>query len=173
MQPLFVNDDVPSHPPPNENGDRNSTSVSSPSRGRSEAAEAIWNWRERPAAAAKSRARLHGVVRALLGALVGAFLWTIGSILLAKVALTISAISLLLTLAVPDTLERFSTRLSSTLGALSTWTLMTIVFFGFFVPFRLLARRGRRDTMKRYLDRSRPTYWTQRPDGNARQERPF
>lgn len=148
-----------------------------PRGGRPEAADAIWHWRERRASttpdAATSRARAHGAVRALLGAAIGALLWTMGLRVAAGIALCISTLVLALALALPARLERWTALLARGIGTLSTWVLMTAIFCGFFLPFRMIARRGRRDAMKRYFDRDAPTYWEKRADAPLRHERPF
>jgi hypothetical protein len=150
---------------------------SMPRGGRPEAAEAIWSWRDHRASAttgaAPSRARLYGVFRALVGSAIGALLWTTGARAVATVALCISAITLLLALVMPARVERWTTLLGRGIGTLITWVLMTVIFYGFFLPFRMLVRRGRRDAMKRYFDRDAPTYWKKRPDEPPRYERLF
>ena len=55
-----------------------------------------------------------------------------------------------------------------------TWIVMVPIFYGVFLPFGLLFRRGRRDRMKRYYDPDAQSYWEERPERPAGyRERPY
>jgi hypothetical protein len=59
-------------------------------------------------------------------------------------------------------IERSFAALGRWTGRALTWLLLPIAFYAFFVPFRALFRRGRRDSMRRYFDAESPSYWSLR-----------
>lgn len=59
-------------------------------------------------------------------------------------------------------LERALQKLGDAVGVALTWTLLTPVFFLFFVPFGLVFRRGARDRLGRTFDKERTSYWKKR-----------
>ena len=144
--------------------------------GRAEAAETIWNWREpktSPGAvhAAPGAARLRGVVRGLGVALVGLALAWLWSTLVGGIVLTIATITLVAAIASPTglyaALERALAALARATGVGLTWILMSAIFFLAVSPFGLILRRGRRDAMRRYLESSATTYWSERELGRS------
>ena len=69
----------------------------------------------------------------------------------------------------------FVDRLGRALGGAVSWTLLAVIFYTVFLPFGLLFRRGRKDSMKRYYEPTADSYWSQReapetdPDSYRRQ----
>ena len=154
------------------------------------AAAAVWRWRDAtPAfAAAARRERRHrrhalrrqGSVRALVGAAVGGVLLLVGATILARVAWVGAGLVLLAALASPDGLYSAIGRglalLGHGIGRLLTIVLLTPVYGLFFVPFGRLLRRGRRDKLERWFDKSAASYWHRRSDAartKASYERAF
>ena len=149
-------------------------------RGRPEAAEVIWRWRERPGLERERVARLRrgGIVRAVIAAAIGAALIAFDRTIVGSIALSIATITLALALASPGkgyaALERGIDRLAAIVGKVVAYLLLAPVFYLFFVPFRALARRGRRDRLMRELERDRASYWQKRdPAQDPRLERPY
>lgn len=137
--------------------------------GRAEAAAVVWDWRERgkrttgSTGKSAARARLRGLAQAAVAALFGAAIlvfWsrTIGTVVLA-VASIVCLSALVSPLGLYAAIERLFLWLGHATGRLLTWILLAPVFYGFFVPFGLLLRRGRRDRLQRRLAPDAPTYW--------------
>lgn len=137
--------------------------------GRVEAAAVVWDWQGKATRSASSaggsaaRARRKGLVQAAVSALLGATLFAFWSQAIGTVVLTIASIVGLSALVSPlglyAAIERLLLWLGHATGRLLTWLLLAPVFYGFFVPFGLLLRRGRRDRLKRRLDPDAPSYW--------------
>jgi hypothetical protein len=124
--------------------------------------------------------RLAGALQAVVGISVGAALFFFVSRVAGTIVMTIGIVILLAALLSPN---GFFLAISWAFGALGrwvgralTWFLISLVFWTFFVPFGLLFRRGRRDTMKRFYETDADTYWTNR-EGEAaasrERRRPF
>ena len=136
------------------------------------AAAVSWRWREAADAgalrAARQKAlRREGVVRALVGGVVGGALLYFGAPILARVAWAGAGLVLVAALVSPDGLYAAIGRglalLGHGIGRFLAIVLLTPVFFLFFLPFGRLLRAGRRDRLERWFDRSAPTYWHRRP----------
>ena len=56
-------------------------------------------------------------------------------------------------------IERLFLALGHATGKLLTWMLLVPMFYGFFMPFGWLMRRGLRDRLKRHLEPDAETYW--------------
>jgi len=82
------------------------------------------------------------------------------------VILTIASIILLAALISPTGLfagiERGFDALGHAASRLVTLVLLSAIFYSFFLPFGLLFRRGRRDSMKRFYEPEAHTYWSPR-----------
>jgi hypothetical protein len=107
--------------------------------------------------------RTKGLVQAAVAALFGGALlvfWskTIGSIVLA-VASIVGLSALASPLGLYAAIERLFLALGRATGRVLTWVLLVPVFYGFFMPFGQLLRRGRRDRLKRRLEPDAATYW--------------
>lgn len=139
--------------------------MSMPPAGRPEAAAAIWRWNETDATSGPSaRAlRIRGALQAAVGAGVGALLIAYGPPLAGAVVLGIAALLLAAALLSPTGLyaaiQRPLQSLGRGLGSAVNWILLVPLFYGFFLPFGVLLRRGRRDRLKRRLDTAAPSYW--------------
>lgn len=111
--------------------------------------------------------RRGGLVRALIGFTFAGVLFFFDRPIAASVALSISVLTAVLAITSPTkgylALTRAVDRLGALIGTALTWLLLAPVFFLFFVPFGLLARRGKRDRIGRRFDRSAATYWITRP----------
>ncbi|HJL18757.1 MAG TPA: hypothetical protein RMH99_24055 [Sandaracinaceae bacterium LLY-WYZ-13_1] len=137
-------------------------------RGRPEASAAVWDWRgdrdERASRAA--RLRRGGMVRAAVAAVAGGAFFFFDRPVVASVAWGVGGLTLVLALASPlgayAAVERGVARVGEAVGAVLTWLLLAPVFYLFFAPFGLLFKRGRRDPMKRALERDAETYWEKR-----------
>ena len=156
--------------------------------GRPEAAAAIWSWQS-PAAtrtalrkAAIGPARLRGTLQASAGLAVAGLLAWWGNRTAATVVGSVATFVLLSALLSPlglfTAIERAFLVLGRWIGQGLTWTLLPVIFYTFFVPFSVLFRRGRRDSMKRFFDAEAATYWSSRASGTGRtastsHERPY
>ena len=112
--------------------------------------------------------RREGVVRALVGAAVGAVLQYFGATILAVIAWAGAGLVLLAALTSPDGLYAAIGRglalVGHGIGRLLAIVLLTPLYWLFFVPFGRLLRAGRRDRLERWLDPAAPTYWHRRQD---------
>ena len=112
--------------------------------------------------------RWEGVVRGLAGAAVGGVLFYFGATILARVAWVGAGLVLLAALASPDGLYAAIGRglalVGHGIGKLLAVTLLTPLYWLFFVPFGRLLRAGRRDRLERWFDPAAPTYWHRRED---------
>lgn len=148
-------------------------------RGRPEAADVVWRWRERPGVERDRIARLRrgGAVRAVAAGIVGGVLMWLDRPMLAAVALTLAMVTLVLAILSPGVgyarMERVVDRVASGVGAVVAFVLLAPVYFLFFVPFRMIARRGQRDRLRRRFERDRQTYWIRRESDEPRLEKPY
>ena len=78
----------------------------------------------------------------------------------------IGTAAMLSPLALFAAIERSFAALGRWVGKALQWTLLPAIFYGFFTPFALLFRRGRRDAMTRYFDADAKSYWS--PHGERR-----
>lgn len=142
----------------------------------------VWPWRTPPdpdeIAAARARAqRRAGSVQALVGACLGALVfsfpwWWSGAAawfprVIAYVAWSVSALVLTAAWLAPNgayaAIQRVVNAVAHAVGVALTFILMTPIFLLFFVPFRALGRRGRRDRLQRaFPDPANPTFWIER-----------
>ncbi len=136
------------------------------SKGRPEAAAVIWDWQgsTRPEGSGPvGRARLRGVLQALMAAGVGVLLLVLGVRLLATVVLALASLLLVSALVSPAgiyaAIERAFRALGRLVGQALSWILLPLIFYGVFLPFGLLFRRGRRDRMKRLFEDGAASYW--------------
>jgi len=141
--------------------------------GKAEAAATVWRWREKGDArvagiARRRKLRREGLIRALVGGVIGGFLFYFGATLFARVAWAGSAVVLLAALASPaglySAIGRGLALLGHGIGRLLAVLLLTPVFLFFFVPFGRLLRGGRRDRLERWFDPAATTYWRRRDD---------
>jgi len=139
--------------------------------GPSHPAAAVWNWREPPpdphAPEQRRAGRIGGARQALIGAAIGVAVFFLLSWILAVVAWGVSGLLLLAALLSPTRVYRgIRTGVNAAarvVGAGLTVVLLTPLFFLFFLPFRILLRRGRRDRLARaFPEPSAPSFWIDR-----------
>ena len=141
-----------------------------PNRGRSEAAGLIWDWRGREAAARPTEPvhtiRIRGTAQALVGATAGGLIFRFVSPTVGTIVLMISGVILASALLSPkglfSAIERLFVSLGVGIGRVFTWILLPAIFYLVFLPFGVLFRRGRRDSMKRFYEPDADTYWSRR-----------
>ena len=135
-------------------------------RGKESAAAAVWKWRGEDDGARARRQRIGGVVRGLVGAAIGGLAFMLGQNYIAYIAWSISALQTTLALASPlggyEKVLDVVDGVSRVVGRIVGWTLLTPVYFFFFVPFRVLFRRGARDRLTRRIDPDAESYWETR-----------
>jgi hypothetical protein len=152
--------------------------------GRAEAAQIIWDWkgtRARQASGHRARAvRLRGIGGGVVGGLIGLVLYHYVSVTVAMIAFGVAGLTSVAALVSPlgayRWVEKAAGLLALAIGLILTWILLTPVYYGFFLPFSILFRRGDADQMKRRLDAAAPSYWIKRqdpPPGPAHYERQF
>lgn len=152
--------------------------------GRAEAARVIWDWRgtrARHAADHRARAvRLRGIVGGVVGVVIGLALYHYVSVTVAMIAFGVAGLTSVAALVSPlgayRWVEKAAGLLALAIGMILTWILLTPVYYGFFLPFSVLFRRGDADQMKRRLDPAARSYWVKRqdpPPGPAPYERQF
>lgn len=152
--------------------------------GRAEAARVIWDWRGTRARQASDHrvrsVRLRGIGGGVVGGLVGLVLYHYVSVTVAMIAFGVAGLTSVTALVSPlgayRWVEKAAGLLALAIGMILTWILLTPVYYGFFLPFSLLFRRGDADQMKRRLDAAAPSYWIKRRDpapGPAPYERQF
>lgn len=138
----------------------------------SAASRVIWDWRERRAEGLREerrrRTRRLGTIQSAVGAGISAVIYLLGHPVFAMVVLGIAgftlAAALLSPLGLSLRIQRFLGHVGTAVGHLVTWLLLVPLFLLFFVPFRLLFRRGRRDPLDRRLEPERATYWRTRTE---------
>jgi hypothetical protein len=157
--------------------------MSDPQPGRPEAAAAIWTWQSeaapRPSAAPIRR---RGALQAAVGLAVAGGLFWAGraswAAVVAAIATGIGLAALASPLALYAAIERGFAALGRGVGHSLTWLLLPAIFYGFFAPFSLLFRRGRRDALRRRFAPDAASYWSSRVEratrtASASHERPF
>jgi hypothetical protein len=145
-------------------------------RGRPQAAMAIWSWRQDdgppPAETSSARGiRLRGALQGALGITLASLVYLFVSQTAAWVIGSIAALVTLAALLSPERLfakiEAGFRVLGRGLGQFLTWTLLTLIFYSFFLPFGVLFRRGRKDSMTRFYDPEAASYWLARKPRQA------
>ena len=139
--------------------------------GKPRAAMAIWAWREeelpetRETSAAR-KIRLRGAIQGGIGlgmaALVYTFLTPVGGWIIATIAGTITLAALISPEGLFAGIEAGFRAAGRVIGRVLTWGLLSSIFYGFFLPFGGLFRRGAKDSMKRFYDPDAPSYWSTR-----------
>ena len=153
-----------------DTGTQASAGYGQASRGREEAAALMWNWQEKPDnrdADKTSVLRKKGMMQGGVGLVIaGIFFFVLKWQIMAYVVTTIASITLLTALASPTgayaAIERALTKFAAAVGVAVGWLVMMPIFLGFFVPFGLLFRRGKKDSMKRLFSPDEKTYWKER-----------
>jgi hypothetical protein len=140
--------------------------------GRPEAAAAIWWLEERiEPTVSGGRVRLRGALQAAAGLAVGAAVFLYLSQTAGTIIGCIASVVGLAALVSPHGLfaafERATAALGQVIGRSVTWLLMFLIFYGIFVPFHLLFRRGQRDAMRRFYEPDAETYWESRELGRS------
>ena len=146
--------------------------VAPPAGSRPEAAAAAWPWRRRAAdveaprrAAAAQRRR--GVIGGVVGSLVALLLWqwrpTMALVVLA-IATLLTLLALVSPLGAFRQVSRALEAFARGVGLALTWVLMTVVYYGLFLPVGLLLRARGRLRLRKRLDPAAPSYWTPVPE---------
>lgn len=146
-----------------------------PKAGRPEAALAIWSWRhderEPEEEASPARARLRGLIQALAGLTIGGIVFLFVSQAVSYFIFSLAALVFLAAVISPLGLfagiERAFAAFGRVVGRLLAGLLLPMIFYGIFLPFGLLFRRGSRDSMKRFYEIDAPSYWTHREPRTA------
>jgi hypothetical protein len=116
-------------------------------------------------------------VRAIVAALAGALFFYFERPVVAYVAWSVGALTLLLAIVSPlgayAALERAVAKVGLLVGTALSWLLLAPVFFLFVLPFGLLTRRGAKDPLKRAFERDAPSYWKKREHDRANLDRPY
>jgi len=129
----------------------------------------VWPWREgetEERSSLASRLRRAAVLQGIVGALIGTGIYHYFSTTVGIVAWSLAGLLTLIGLASPTGLYQ---KLKSALdgfgvlvGRVVSWVLLVPVYWLFFTPFHFLFRRGRKDSMTRWLDPDASTYWVTR-----------
>lgn len=139
--------------------------------GKPRAAMAIWTWREDELpepkeASAAQKIRLRGAIQGAVGlsiaALVYTFLTPVGGWIIGTIAGTITLAALVSPEGLFAGIEAGFRAVGRVIGRGLTWGLLSSIFYGFFLPFGGLFRRGSKDSMKRFYDRETSSYWSTR-----------
>ena len=136
--------------------------------GRPEAAQIIWNWKRDKPQKSRGNPRKRAGIQALAGATIGTILLLLGHVLIARIAYAITGVIFLTAMVSPHgayaTIHAGMQKFGLLVGQLLNWVLLMPLFYLFFSVFRLVMRRGLRDSMKRQLDPQIRSYWTERND---------
>ncbi len=137
----------------------------------SRASAVIWNWKtlslesEGPSAGSL---RTRGLVQGVIALLVGGVFHYFDLTLMSYIAFSLGAIFAMSALFSPTglyaTLDRGGQKLGIYLGNLVKWLLLPLLYFGFFLPFKVMFRKGKKDTLKRYYDSASSSYWSDREE---------
>jgi hypothetical protein len=113
-------------------------------------------------------ARREGMIRGLVGGVIGTLIYFFWHGNLAVVVWSLAAFTFLAAALSPTGLYRKIQQVVEAIalgiGTLLTWVLLPLLFYGFCLPFGLLARRGMKDKLERWFDPRLPSYWKQRRD---------
>jgi len=124
-----------------------------------------------PAAAGRARRlRREGAVRGAVGLAAAALLalWKPPfAAVVAAIALVVLALALASPLGAYARLSGWIERFGHGVGTAVTWTLMPLLFYGLFLPVGLALRAGGKLRLTRSPDPSRPSYWSEPPDGQG------
>lgn len=137
-----------------------------------EAAASIWEYarEDKPRNLIKNRrkARLRGIIQALVGVFIGSLIFFFWSQTLAYFVFGISGIVAVLALFSPEKgfgfLEKLFLSLGSIIGVFMGVILLTPLYFFFFTPFNILFRRGDKNIIRREFPGRRDSYWISRED---------
>lgn len=151
---------------------------------RSRGAEAIWDWRGSKAVAAaaerRRQVRRQGTLQAIVAAVVAACVYLVWSPWVAAAVGAVAVLTAALAWLAPDRLyprlRRGLAAFGRAVGTLVTWLLLAPFFYLVVTPLGLFLRRGRRDPMRRAIDRHAGSYWQTRagePSPPASYERQF
>lgn len=135
----------------------------------------VWHWRRQEATRKGELAnknRIKGLVHGLIGGAVGTLIFLYLSKTVGYIAFTIAGTLTLIALISPTgafvTIERAIERFSFGVGTFVGALILVPVYYLFFTPFRLFLRRGRNDSMQRWLDSEASSYWLVREtDGRS------
>ena len=137
------------------------------SQGAQAASAVIWNWQVQEittSGPSASALRIKGCVQGVAGGVVSAVFWHFELTIMAYIAAGVGSLFLTTALLSPTgvfaMLDRGSIRLGTVLGNSMRWIVMPLIYFAFFLPFRILFRRGRRDALKRFYEPDDQSYWT-------------
>jgi hypothetical protein len=135
-----------------------------------EPSDAIWTWQnERRAEDSQAGAVRAAHRRGLLGGAVGlaaaSVVWLalarpVAAVVLAGIALSVTAIAWLWPLTLHQTITRGLDRLARAVATAVTWVLMTLLFYLVFLPLGLLLRAAGKLGVTRRPDRRLDSYWT-------------
>ena len=132
-----------------------------------DAAPLDWGWGDVQVAAAPAPAprqiRIRGAVQFLVGATVATLFYLFGPTGIAYAVYAFASLILISALFSPTGLYAGFDRLfhwtGLAVGRVLTWMLMVPLFYGVFLPFGLLFRRGARDRLRRRMQPDAATYW--------------
>ena len=131
----------------------------------------VWRWEQKAGSRKNELAgknRMKGLLHGVIGGAVGALIFTFLSKTVGYIAFTIAGTLTLIALISPTgafvTIERAIERFSIGVGTFVGALILIPVYYLFFTPFRLFLRRGRNDSMQRWLDAEASSYWTVRAD---------
>lgn len=149
--------------------------------GRPEAAAAIWAPVGTTVAgnlnSKASKARNRGIVRGVVGLVIGGVIYALWSQVVGSVGLALAAATLVLAVASPlDAYAKVETAvaaLAKAVAAAVTWLAMGLIYFLVFTPFGKLTRHGPGDPLRRSADRSVESYWTPRDQVHRAYDRQF
>jgi hypothetical protein len=118
-----------------------------------------------------SGARLRGLIQGAIGVAMAGLVYTLFSHAAGWVIFTIASTITLAALLSPGGLfagiEAGFRAAGQAVRRLLTWILLSSIFYTFFLPFGVLFRRGRKDSMKRFYDSEAPSYWSPRQPRDA------
>jgi len=132
---------------------------------------AIWTWREEEhsqpqetssAQKIRTRGAIQGAVGLSIAALVYTFLSPVAGWIIGAIAGTITLAALVSPEGLFAGIEAGFRAVGRVIGRVLTWGLLSSIFYGFFLPFGGLFRRGSKDSMKRFYDPDSPSYWSTR-----------
>jgi hypothetical protein len=136
-------------------------------RGTEDASATIWNCQDSQITTSGSTAsalRLKGCLQCIAAGVVSALFFYFGFIMMSYIAAGLGSLFFLTALLSPTgifaVLNRGSRKLGYWLGSAIKWLIMPLIYYGIFLPFGKLFRRGRRDVLKRYYELDASTYWS-------------
>jgi hypothetical protein len=144
--------------------------------GRPEASATIWAWEDTielsETGPTATSLRIRGLIQGAVGGGIAGLFWYFGHQTMAMVAGGIASLLTVVALLSPRVafvgIQRAFQSFGGFVGRGVSWIILPAIFYLFILPFGMLFRRARRDTMKRFFEDDKDSYWEDHAAAGAR-----